>query len=99
MSGSLGSLLRASMEREGHVERPLLTAKPPAVRRPRWCYTATAASAALASVGAFGLMLFAFSVGLPRFRGHLPSLSRHDERGVHEIDEVVQAAQAPQVHA
>lgn len=38
-------------------------------------------------------------VGLPRFRGHLPSLSRHDERGVHETDEVVQAAQAPQVHA
>jgi hypothetical protein len=38
-------------------------------------------------------------LGLPRFRGHLPSLFRHDERGIHESDEVVQAAQAPQVHA
>jgi hypothetical protein len=38
-------------------------------------------------------------LGLTRFRGHLPSLFRHDERGIHESDEVVQAAQAPQVHA
>ena len=39
------------------------------------------------------------AVGLTRFRGHLPSLFRHDERGIHESDEVVQAAQTPQVHA
>jgi hypothetical protein len=41
----------------------------------------------------------AIDVGLPHFRGHLPSLFRHDERGIHESDEVVQAAQAPQIHA
>ncbi len=63
MSGTLGAQLRASMdpERARREARPPPIVRPPRVGRPPWCYVVAAACAALTAVGAFGLMLRAFS--------------------------------------